>query len=66
MQIRSSMSHAAFERTWHIQDSQGQILASAFSGKSLNPFKLFHLRSDAVVADCPVQGYLAHKKVPPS
>ena len=34
----------AVERTGHIQDSQGQILALAFRHKSLKPFKLLPLR----------------------
>jgi len=30
-------SHSAVERTWHMQDSQGQILASLlYSGVTLN------------------------------
>ena len=36
--------HPAVQRTWHIQ---GQILALAFRQKSLNPLKLFPLRSAA-------------------
>ena len=38
---------AAVERNWHIQDSQGQILALAFSLKSLKRSKFFPLRSEA-------------------
>ena len=34
---------SAFERTWHIYDSQGQILALAFRCKSLKPFTVFPL-----------------------
>ena len=39
---------SAVEPTRHIYDSQGQILALAFRQKSLNPFKLLRLRSEAV------------------
>ena len=35
------------ERIWHIQDSQGQILASTFKIKSLKPVKVFPLRAEA-------------------
>jgi len=35
-------------RIQQIQDSHGQILALAFGEKSLKPFKLFPLRSEAV------------------
>ena len=40
-------SRAAVERMWHIQDSQGQILALPFRFKSVKPFKVFPLRSKA-------------------
>ena len=32
--------HAAVERRWHIQDSQGQILALVFIEKSVNSYLL--------------------------
>jgi len=32
---------------WHIQDSQGQILAVAFRLKVVDHFKVFPLRSEA-------------------
>jgi hypothetical protein len=35
------------ERTWHIEDSQGQILASIFRQKSLKPLKVSSLRTEA-------------------
>ena len=38
---------AAVELIWHILDSQGQILALAFRGKSLNTLDLFPVRSAA-------------------
>ena len=38
---------ASIERIWHIQDSQGQILALALRHKSFKPSKLFPLRSEA-------------------
>ena len=39
--------YPAVERMWHLQDSQGQIMALAFTQTPLKPFKLFPLRSDA-------------------
>ena len=36
------------ERIWHIQDSQGQILAWSSRLKSLNPLNWFSLRLQAV------------------
>ena len=44
------------ERIWHIYDSQGQIMALAFSKKILNPSKLNPLRSEAVCAIAPITG----------
>jgi len=38
---------AAVERTWHISDSLGQILALAFRTMSIKPLKLFPLRLEA-------------------
>jgi len=35
------------ERTWHIQDCQGQILALAFTEKCSKPLNLFHVCSEA-------------------
>ena len=34
------------ERIWHIQDSQGQVLALTFRFKSLRYFKLFPLQRE--------------------
>jgi hypothetical protein len=34
-------------RSWHIQDSQGQIMALISRSKSLNPFRVFPPRSEA-------------------
>jgi hypothetical protein len=38
---------SAIERTWQTHDSQGQFLALTFKHKSLKPFQLFSLRSEA-------------------
>ena len=38
---------SAAQRIWHTEDSQGQVLALAFRSRSLNRFKVFHLRPDA-------------------
>ena len=40
------------ERIWHIQDSQGQVLALAFRLKSLKLVKLLPLRSEADLVKC--------------
>ena len=40
------LAHAADKRTWHREDSRGQMLALAFRQKSLKRFKLFPLCSD--------------------
>jgi len=47
----STLMHAPtdVELKWHISASHGQILASAFSFKSLTHLKLFPLRSEANV-----------------
>ena len=42
-----AISHAAVERTWHIRDSPGQIMAMTFRNESLKPFMLCPLRSEA-------------------
>ena len=41
------LSHPDVERIWHTYDSQGHIMAWTFAQKSLKPFKLFPLCSDA-------------------
>ena len=46
-----SPSVSAAERTWHMQDSQGQIVAFAFRQKCSKPFKLFPLRSEVVIVE---------------
>jgi len=47
MSFSDEMEGSAVERIWHIQDSQGQILALSMQ-ESLKPFELFSLRSEAV------------------
>ena len=46
--IGTLASLPAVDRIWRIQDCQGQIRALAFKLKSVTPFELFHLRSEAV------------------
>ena len=44
---RERLLEAAIEQIWHIQDSQGPILASALTKKSFERFKWLPLRSEA-------------------
>ena len=45
---KSSHPWSAVERMWHMEGSQGQILALAFWSKSSRPFEIFPFRSAAV------------------
>jgi len=46
-----AISSLFLEQMWHMQDSRGQILALAFRKRSLEPFKLFPLRSEPDLVD---------------
>ena len=55
---------SAVELTWHITDSQGQIMALSFRQKNLKHFKVFPLRSEAELREGQHPAHLAHPAHP--
>ena len=55
--------HTAVERTWHICDSQGQILVLVLKEKSLTYLQLLPLRWEAGML---IPGRMMESSVPPS